>query len=181
VCGAFHKRLPCNRAGAAPRELYPYVERLDETIAILDIHRGSEFTFVERQVEQRNGPSVRALTFSDDGTLLVAAGYCGVTVRDMASRAIVPAIAGLHQRREPVTAITVSPDGDAIAFAMQNGALLLSATYGDRKPCALVAAGIDVDTIGFPDPVTVAVTFADGSLRRWNALSGRELSSGVPR
>jgi WD40 repeat protein len=61
-------------------ELYPYVDRLDETIAILDIRGDGEFTLIEREVEQRHAPSVRALAFSDDGTLLVAGGKHGVTV-----------------------------------------------------------------------------------------------------
>jgi WD40 repeat protein len=162
-------------------ELYPYVERLDETIAILDIHCDGEFTFIEREVEQRNAPSVRALTFSDDGTLLVAGGWHGVAVWDMASRAIIRAIAPVHDRPKHIGALAVSPDNGTIAFAMQTGAVLLCPTFGDRKPFAVVPGGSAVDAIGFLDPVTAAVTFADGPVRRWNAPSGRELSSGAPQ
>jgi WD40 repeat protein len=162
-------------------ELYPYVERLDETIAILDLHGDSEFTIIEREVEQRNAPSVQALTFSGDGALLVAGGAHGVAVWDMASRMVIRTIAPVHDQPRHVAALAVSPDNGTITFATQTGALLLCPTFGDRKPFALVADGIGVDTIGFLDPVTVAVTFADGSVRRWNALSGRELSSGVTR
>jgi WD40 repeat protein len=158
-------------------ELYPYVEQLEETIAILDIHGDGEFTLLVREVDQRNAPSVRALTFSDVGTLLVAGGWHGVAVWDMASRAIVRAIAPVHDRPKHVSALAVSPDNGTIAFAMQTGAVLLCPTYGERKPFVLVAGGTAVGAIGFPDPVTVAISFADGSVRRWNAPSGRELSS----
>jgi WD40 repeat protein len=168
--------------GLEPRpELYPYVERLDETIAILDIHRDGEFTVIEREVEQRNAPSVWALTFSGDGTLLVAGGRHGVAVWDMASRAIIRTIAPVHDRPNHVDALAVSPDNGTIAFATQAGAVLLCSTFGDRKPFALVARGSAVGAIGFLDPVTVAVNFTNGSVRRWNALSGRELLFGASR
>ena len=132
-----------------------------------------------REVEQRNAPSVRALTFSDDGTLLVAGGRHGVAVWDMASRAIVRAIAPVHDRPRDVGVLAVSPDNGTIAFATQTGALLLCPTFGDRKPLTLAGGGCTVDAVAFSDPVTVAIAFADGSRRRWNARSGRELAAGA--
>jgi WD40 repeat protein len=162
-------------------ELYPYVDRLDETIAVLDIHGDGEFTFIEREIEQRHAPSVRALAFSNDGTLLVAGGKHGVTVWDTASRTIVRAIAPVHDRFNHVGVLAVSPDNGTIAFATQAGAVLLCPTFGDRKPFALVADGGAVDAMAFSDSLTVAITFAGGSLRRWDARSGRELSAGVRR
>jgi hypothetical protein len=54
ICAA----LSCDGAlavGLEPfPELYPYVERLDETIAILDIHGSGEFNLMVREVDQRN-------------------------------------------------------------------------------------------------------------------------------
>jgi WD40 repeat protein len=156
-------------------ELYPYVERLDETIAILDIHRDSEFSFLTREIEQRNAPSVRVMVFSDDGALLVAGGSHGVAVWDMASRAVVRAIAVPRDRPKHVYALAVSPDNGTIAFATQPGELSLCPTFGARKPFELVAGGSAVQTIKFLDSEAVAVTFADGSARSWNVLSAREL------
>jgi WD40 repeat protein len=161
-------------------ELYPYVERLDETIAILDIHGDGEFTFIEREVDQRNAPSVQALAFSDDGTLLVAGGWHGVAVWDMASRVIVRVIERANDRPWHVGVFAVSPDNGTIAFTIQTGAVLLCPTFGDRKPFTLVAGGCAIDAVAFSDPVTVTITFAGGSTRRWNARSGRELSVGAP-
>lgn len=162
-------------------ELYPYVERLDETIAILDIDRDGEFAFIRREVELRNAPSVRALTFSGDGTLLVAGGRHGVTIWEMASRAIVREIAPENHGAKCVTTVAISPDGGMVAFARKTGAVMLSPTHGGRKPFTLIADtnGDGVDAIGFPDPMTVAIAFADGSVRRWNAQSGRELPPSV--
>jgi WD40 repeat protein len=162
-------------------ELYPYVDRLDETIAVLDIRGDGEFTLIEREVEQRHAPSVRALAFSDDGTLLVAGGKHGVTVWDIASRAIVRAIAPVQDRFHQVDVLAVSPDNGAIAFATQAGAVLLCPTFGDRKPFALIADGCAVEAIRFLDSSTVAITFAGGLIRRWKAQSGRELSAGASR
>ena len=158
-----------------------YGSRIDETIALLDIHGDSEPAFITREVDLRFRPSVRALAFFDDGALLVAGGAHGVVVWDMASRAVVREIASVHHWTERVTAVAVSPDGGMVAFARKTGAILLSPTHGGRKPFSLMEGGNGVDAIGFPDPATVAVTFADGSVRRWNAASGRELSSGWPR
>jgi WD40 repeat protein len=158
-------------------ELYPYVDRLDETIAILDLHGDGEFTFIVREVEQRHAPSVQALAFSDDGTLLIAGGKHGVTVWDVTSRAIVRVI----DRPEHVDVLAVSPDNGTIAFATQTGAVLLCPTFGDRKPFPLVAGGRGVDAVAFSDSLTVAITFAGGSVRRWDVRSGRELSAGASR
>jgi WD40 repeat protein len=170
----------CLAIGLEPfPELYPYVDRLDETIAILDIHGAGEFALIEREVEQHHAPSVRALAFSDDGTLLVAGGQHGVAVWDLASRAIVRAIAPVHDRFNQVDGLAVAPDNGAVAFATPAGAVLLGPTFGDRKPFALVAEGSAVEAIRFLDSLTVAVTFADGLIRRWNAQSGRELSAGA--
>jgi WD40 repeat protein len=172
----------CLALGLEPfPELYPYVDRLDETIAALDIHGDGEFTLIEREVEQRHAPSVRALAFSDDGTLLVAGGKHGVTVWDIASRAIVRAIAPVQDRFNHVDVLAVSPDNGAIAYATQAGAVLLCPTFGDRKPFALVADGCAVEAMAFSGPATVAITFAGGSVRRWDARSGRELSAGASR
>jgi WD40 repeat protein len=162
-------------------ELYPYVERLDETIAILDIHGCGEFTLLEREIDQHHAPSVRALAFSGDGTLLVAGGSHGVAVWDMATRTIVRVIGLARDRPERVGALAVSPDNGTIAFATQTGTVLLGPAFGHRRPFALVAGGCAVDAMAFSDPATVAVTFAGGSVRRWNAQSGRELSVGVQR
>jgi WD40 repeat protein len=182
MCAAFSGN-DCLALGLEPHpELYPYVNRLDETIAILDLHGDGEFTFIEREIDLRNAPpSVQALAFSDDGTLLVAGGWHGVAVWDMASCAVVRAIAPVNDRPEHVGVLAVSADNGTIAFAMRTGAVLLCPTFGDRKPFTLVAGGSAVDTIGFPDPMTVAASFADGSTRRWNVASGRELSSELTR
>jgi hypothetical protein len=74
-----------------------------------------------------------------------------------------------------------SPDNGAIAYATQAGAVLLCPTFGDRKPFALVADGCAVEAMAFSGPATVAITFAGGSVRRWDARSGRELSAGASR
>jgi WD40 repeat protein len=168
-------------AGLEPfPELYPYVDRLDETIAILDLHGDGEFIFLAREVEQRNAPSVRALSFSDDGTLLVAGGKHGVAIWDTTSRALVRVIAPAHDRLEHIDGVAISPDRGMIAFSTRTGSVAVCSSYGNRKPFVLVASGCAVDAMAFSEPGIVAINFADGSMRRWNAQSGRELSGASP-
>jgi len=132
-----------------------------------------------REIDQRNAPSVRALVFSDDGTLLLAGGQQGVAVWDMANRVIVRVIEPENDLPRHVGVLAISPDNGMIAFSTQTGAVLMCPTFGDHKSFALVAGGCTVDAVVFSDPVTTAVTFAGGSMRRWNVRSGRERSAGA--
>jgi hypothetical protein len=94
----------------------------------------------------------------------------------MTSRALVRAIEPAHDRLDRIDGVAISPDHGMIAFSTETGSVRVCSSYGDRNPFVLVAGGCSVDAMSFAEPAIVAVNFADGSMRRWNAQSGRELS-----
>ncbi len=101
----------------------------DGSIALRDIRGGKPSATLQRH----GSASVTTVAFSPDGRLLASAGSVGtstspgrglfaITLRDVASRAVVASLEGPIHR---ITSIAFGPDGKSLAAASQDGAINL--------------------------------------------------------
>ena len=80
----------------------------------------------------------------------------------------------------PIVALAISPDGTLIAAAGIGGAVAVIDRKARTITRTLVGPGSPVWSVAFlPDNTTLLTGGADGTIRRWNALTGDPIGSSV--
>jgi cytochrome c len=80
----------------------------------------------------------------------------------------------------PIVALAISPDGTLIAAAGIGGAVAIIDRKARSVVRTLLVPGLPVWSVAFlPDSATLLAGGADGTIRRWNALTGDPIGSSV--
>jgi WD40 repeat protein len=154
----------------------------DGTVKLWDVATGQVInTYVHGMQEEEGGRysiGAESIALSEDGARIVSAGYDGIKVWDINSKAVLKSIVMQDSEKDPIASILFLKGTKTIIFGTLSGKFLVWYTDKDQPEELSNTHTTNINTVEFsPDGIYILAAAHDGSAKLWNIHDGRLVRS----
>jgi WD40 repeat protein len=154
----------------------------DGTVKLWDVSTGQIInTYVHGMLEEDGGRyavGAEAIALAEDGARIISAGYGGIKVWDVNSKAASKTIVMEGSEKDPISNIRFLNGTKTIIFATLTGDFLIWYSDKDQPEILSNTHTTNINTVEFsPDGMSLLAAAHDGSAKLWNIHDGRLVHS----